>query len=869
MGTISNERKYSIINFEDTRDHLLSILRAKGGNLADFGESSYGRTIIEEFAGVSDLMASYAEASFENSFLESATNPSAIYAGARMLGYSPRRPVPAKAGIGIQTTNTGVYDTIRVFIPRGTTFSMGGSTLTAMDDMEFSYDRDLDVNRTGLMKQISGRAVVAEGVFKYTTLMSNATQNQTFIISDPTFSDYFGDGDPNYADDGNVAHRAEAFCTITSDATLVDNVDMSVVKDDKLYWRISRRGLIDPAKENTINDIDAFVQGQDNYTTNYSAYLNTANDGNVMLKFGDGLKSAIPYGTITVKYFSTSGEDGNQMNVAGTVLATTSSTIVITQEDGTESDITLNDLNIALTTDIRGGLNIESGDSIKTNAPMIYSTLDRLVNRMSYKLFLRRFADIKYATAYGEDILNTKLLNGSINVKYMNQIRFSALKDLYREKDGTYYPTSSDEYFLDGFKVNGLMYTWEYDYQDVDVTGNAYLGEREVLMKNVVNNLIATIGSTTNPFSAEDEVREFVGEYLQPLLPQYPLNYKVFSANLSPMDFVEDGSELYSIMVALNQRGMLTVSNGHHNYVYPSVHNMEIHMDVTLFKGNNFTNIKERIKNVIYKYLKDNTEFSTAIYRSRIESLVHTMTEVAGVEVTFHPIEDGYTNLDMRALLWLGDITYEFIVPGSLTMDEMPFYLRYEATEGLSTTRVTNEFVLTSQADMQGRLSTYYLYNVMPKVQNKTITDKDIDHYVAYVWEQVMQQIYTPIYNKMTNETNSGNLESASILFKLLETIKTWDMQGSALTFKDNDTISSLVEVNGSTLYEYMRYGMEYIKLIRNVLSYYVSSNLLDENGNITKYSNDNEIVQLTIPTAEINLTVAYDSSLLTAKDNY
>ena len=53
---------------------------------------------------------------------------------------------------------------------------------------------------------------------------------------------------------------------------------------------------------------------------------------------------------------------------------------------------------------------------------------------MSYKIFLRRYADVKYATAFGEDILNTKLLNGSIDVKFMNQIRFSVLKSLYRKK---------------------------------------------------------------------------------------------------------------------------------------------------------------------------------------------------------------------------------------------------------------------------------------------------------------------------------------------------------------------------------------------------------------------------------------------------
>lgn len=864
MATNAVSRKYSNISFEDIRDHLAVILKAKGGSLADFSDSSYGRIMVELFAGSADLMAYYAESAFENSFMESAYSSSSIYANARMLGYSVRRPVPAKAGIGIQTTKTGIYNTIRVRIPKGTVFTMSSTTLTAMDDMEFYYDRDLDTDLTGLMTLVSGRAVVAEGMFKTISLVSTGKQNQTLLIPDPTFSDYFGENDPNYADDGNVAHRSAGFTTVTSDATLMDNIDNDVVIDDKLYWRVSRRGLIDPAKENTINDIDNFIEGQDNYTVNYTVEISTANDGNVQLKFGDGLKSAIPYGIINVKYFSTNGEEGNLLNVTGNTLASTSSKIVITQGDGTESDITLNDLNIALTTDIRSGLDIENDDSIKANAPALFNSLDRLVNRMSYKIFLRRYSDVKYATAFGEDILNTKLLNGGINVKYMNQIRFSALKSLYREKDNTYYPTTADEYFLDGFKVNGLMYTWEYDYQDVEDFG--FSEEKEGTILRISNTLKKTMNNKdqhpNNPFTTDKEVDDFVATYLTGLMPTYPFNYKVFSANLTPLDFVEEGSELYSIMTALNQRSMVTVGGGFHSYVYPSVHSMETNMDITLYKGNNFTDVKERVKNAVYKYLCDNTEFATAIYRSKLESIVHTLTEVAGVDITFHPVDDGYNELDMANLDWLGDTTYEFIVPGSITSDAFEFTLEYTVNDSLGQYTKTKTFTVPEQSSMQTRLAEYYKYKVAP-IMNK-ITDLDIDKYVAYIWEQVMQQVYTPIHEAVKAARNSGDVIGANVLYRVMESVKGWDMGATMLTFKDTEYIKSMTEINGSTLYDYLKYGMEYIKLVRNVLSYYVTLHLIDENGNITQYSNDNEIVQITIPTDKINLSVSLESSLLT-----
>lgn len=865
MSNALDQRKYAKISFEAVREHLVSIMKAKGGNLADASESSYGRLMTDLFSGTADLMGYYAESSFMSAFLEpSSTSTPSIYANARMLGYSVRRPVPAKAGIGIAATKTGKYNSIRVRIPKGTEFTIGGLTLTAMDDMEFYYNRNTDPANTGLMTLVSGKAVVAEGQFKTETLVSTGKQNQIHVVNDTTFSDYFGDNDPNFDDDGNVAHRAAAFTTVTSDATLMDNVDPSVVVNDKLYWRVSRRGLIDPAKENVLNDIEKFVAGQDNYTDNYTVEITTANDGNVQLKFGDGLNSAIPYGLINVTYFSTLGEGGNLLDVAGTVLATSDSKIVITQGDGTESDITLEDLNIALTTDIRSGLDIQSIESIKADAPYIFNSLDKLVNRMSYKIFLRRYADVKYATAFGEDILNTKLLNGSIDVKFMNQIRFSVLKSLYRKKDKNYYPTTSNEYFLDGCKINGLMYTWLYDYGELSKqgldSGHWAMAERVNKEIDSVFDGVVCYKTSDGYVDVSEKVKQAIRKAVMP--SDIPMDYQVYSAKLSPLDFVETGSELYNVMTALNQRGMVTLGGGYHNYVYPSVHEMQCHLDITLYRGNNFTDVKERVQNVIYKYLSDNTEFASPVYRSRIESLVHGLTEVEGVDVTFSPVASQYNQLDAAQLPWLGSVTSEFIAPGSVTMDPFDFTLQYTLVESNIKTTMTKTFTMPNQATIQNLISDYCTTMISNHLE--TVTDLEIDRFVAYIWAQVMQQIYTPIADQIKSYTAQGDIETVRGLRALIDSIKGWELGPDSLTFKDTDTIASMSEINGSTLYDYLKYGLNYIKLIRNVLAYYVTKSLIDENGNITNYTNDNEIVQIVVPVDEIDLTVSLDSVLLT-----
>jgi hypothetical protein len=127
-----------------------------------------------------------------------------------------------------------------------------------------------------------------------------------------------------------------------------------------------------------------------------------------------------------------------------------------------------------------------------------------------------------------------------------------------------------------------------------------------------------------------------------------------------------------------------------------------------------------------------------------------------------------------------------------------------------------------------------------------------------------MQQIYTPIHDQVVAASKNGQLSKAETLNSVIQAIKGWELGPDSVTFKDTDTINSMSEVDGSVLYDYIKYGLNYIKLVRNVLAYYITKNLIDENGNITKYTNDNEIVQIVVPTDEIDLTVSLDSVLLT-----
>jgi hypothetical protein len=65
-----------------------------------------------------------------------------------------------------------------------------------------------------------------------------------------------------------------------------------------------------------------------------------------------------------------------------------------------------------------------------------------------------------------------------------------------------------------------------------------------------------------------------------------------------------------------------------------------------------------------------------------------------------------------------------------------------------------------------------------------------------------------------------------------------------------------MVEGTDNSLANYKVYTLEYIKLIRNILASVVATRLIDpDTGNVSRYSNQNEIVQFNISSSDISVT--------------
>lgn len=861
----TNERRYAKINRDQILADLQAITKAKIGPLADIGKSAYGQLLMELFAAHGDTDAAWIESSFRDSFLETATSSEAINVGARSLGYSVRRPVPAKAGFGIALKRTGVYSTVKVNISKGALFSVAGKTLTAIDDVELLYDRN-DANfDNGLMKVTSGRPVLAEGTVQRLQFFSDGSQNQEFLIADRRFSDWFGYGDPNYIEPDKMDERMNRFTVVSSDSSLIDNPVTIEGYEDKIYWRISRRGLHDPSiSPSAINDIDNFIStSSTNLTTNYTVRVVTANDGRAMLEFGDGIVSAIPYGLIDLTYFSTSGADGNTSNVAGLEIDVQGTRILITQEDGSDSDITLSDLSIALTTDIRNGLNIESTESIKKNAPKIYNSLDSLHNRNSYVLYLNKISNIKYANAFGESSLRRTKPNGKFDMRYANIVRFTLLKDLYKKTGENYFISTPFEYYPEGYKVNGLTYLWDYDYTELSDTNRVF--DITPIKTKLENSTTLSITDTSTNPPTVISVDEFIRDYIEPDLTESLIPETVFTSNLEPKDFIVPGSELDTILDQLNRRGYLTLGSGQHQYIHPIVHDMTMDIDVILFEGGVYSDIKTKIINTIYAYLAEYTEFAKPVFRSKIESLVQKLPEVAGLNLHFKPKPNTYTNLDLNNLEWMGVSTAQYINQSTLSIEDFDITLEYDYkdTAGALTENNTQTFTIGNQSFIRKAIKLYYdsYISRVDKDGNRNIrndlTEEDINKFTSYVWSTAMNEVYTSLFNAYSFQKSNGEYSNAQETFAILESIRGWYFEAGVLAFKDTNNIINMAESgDDNKLAFYKTYILEYVKLIRNILASPVAKRLIDEDGNISKYSNQNEIVQFNISTSDIIVTV-------------
>jgi len=173
-------------------------------------------------------------------------------------------------------------------------------------------------------------------------------------------------------------------------------------------------------------------------------------DDTVTIQFGDDVNGAVPESgsIIIMQYIASDGLDGNV--TFADKITTVSSTIY--DEDGTAVDVTVTNSGSFL-----GGDAAESIEEIRYEAPRVFKTGDRAVNRRDFISLLENYAGVANANVWGENE-EAEAAGVSVVASMLNKVKMCILLQEWELPGTTFKATLSD------YLYNKSMLTVKYEF---------------------------------------------------------------------------------------------------------------------------------------------------------------------------------------------------------------------------------------------------------------------------------------------------------------------------------------------------------------------------------------------------------------------
>jgi len=453
-GQVGNYLKYTGLTYADILKQVTDKLKADP-RFDNFRESAIAQTINEIFTGTADLVNYYIERQAEESFFETSQRVSSAILNSRNLAYDITRPIPATTSIKIVITGNmqskivvGRKFQIPIFskftylgndyiLQKGFTYTFTTEDAQDVQDDGDNYKKEISVDDNGdAITLIQGtiKSVIIDG----TTNPQVGQIFQSYKIPDTSFSNYYGSQDiEDYP---------------------ITRVWVGKEQTTDTEYLIDRRSLIN----------DATIQGAIGDNNVKCCVIRTAVEGDVELKFGSARIAQIganvtdttidnvpttTFDNIYVQYLSTLGTKANLVGIIGDRIEY-SSQIILSNNNITDNVV------FNFVSNIIAGGDLETAESIKTNAPAIFYSLDRAVNGTDHINILKSLTSpikIKNAIAWGEQ--EEAVARGvSAIVEMFNVAFFTCIGSLYNLEGDPTVDTFSvrtnsnrlDEAVLDG-----------------------------------------------------------------------------------------------------------------------------------------------------------------------------------------------------------------------------------------------------------------------------------------------------------------------------------------------------------------------------------------------------------------------------------
>lgn len=660
----NNFLDYSKISYEDTLNQIASILNLQSPRVQDFFASSTGRMLQELFAANNEMLYRGIETGVLEGFSSLSTKLSSAIVNSDSLGYSIRRPVPSSGSFYVALNGSAGSYSGNFTIARKSSFSVNGVPFVSIDDNTFKWDS------TGKVVGPSTGAVIVQGSFKTATF--NPVEGkifQSFQIADGTFSDYYGDNDP------------------LAEQTLENR--LTVVKVNGVPWEIDRRSLYNPDKSTAPSS----KGGKLLKSTNYKCKIFTNAEGYVEILFGDGIISAIPSGPIEVTYLSTSGVSGNLFNTKDLEIDPQDVSVEFTPV----SSLVLSNISFYMNESASGGSDLESIESIRYNAPKIFSALDRAVTIDDYKAILKTMPNVAHALAFGEDEM------GAGDYRFFNVVMYTAINALYTGEIGSLRPATPSEYILSGFNSLGVAQS----IQDSGTYPQTY--------KRTLDSKF-NLTSEENDLSTQEKYRQYVSSLGS--------IFRLSSQN------IDASSEIGYINRVLRKKGLATVR---HVYFPSKVHKYNMKVEVYVTPISNKNSIASDIQQKSFAYLKDNTHFNFPIYSSKIIKIIESLKAIVGCHVTFEP----YATLPSDSKF------VDELLGNSLNVVYELFQTMVLLQERTSVTLFPEFSVngIPDHAVFRTKLREKFAYSGSSLMNDAKFNERNIANFINYAWENTLGQM--------------------------------------------------------------------------------------------------------------------------------
>ena len=604
MANSKNFLDYTKSDYASIQAQLVQRLN-QDERFKNFRESAIAKTMIDIFAATTEFNNYYIERRAEETAdFDTAQLRSSIVSLSNRLAYVIQRPIPANATLQIVLKNSEVAQNLVTgdsitFGRYSTQFDYNGTNFILKKTYKYTFtESDIaSLNVDGFEKIIDGAFVESEElslqeidripddrILPIEILQGEIKTNPTIISNGEKFQKYSIE-DPTFS---NMFGK-EDFSYNIMDSSF--DLTMGLTKvgvGNSVENALETQNLFEIDRRSLLTSKKVLALVDESSEVPKVCAIKTTKDDLVRLEFGDDIISVMPSDqqVIVVQYLSTSGDLANQVGVIGDVL--TPNTNFVTEQD---LDIT-EMVEFRFNSNITGGAGIETVESIKIKAPATFYAGDRLVTKDDYINFLGQLLSpirVKNGIAWGEQ--EEVKADGVLSIpKLFNVVLFSVLGDLYKyPSNGTSGPKTGEE------------------LSEVYLEGS---GSHETLKRDMYFQLFVKDGD-----EVADVIRATQGETF---------------------------GNIYLVRKQLNEKGQTTTR---HIYIPPIIQDYSLKGTVKIRPMASTQDVSKVLNNDIYKFLKDNSGFSSKVSLSDFYSIIRSNPSVESCYLELDALEDVGTQI--------------------------------------------------------------------------------------------------------------------------------------------------------------------------------------------------------------------------------